>query len=130
MRIKTSSSGNWDETMRWLNRVKVPNRPETVSHLKIIGQQGVSSLASATPIGDTGETARGWDYNLNLTRSTATLSFINRGHPEAKVNVALLINNGHGTGTGGYVPPIPYIVPALRGVYRTFDDTIWKKVIK
>ena len=44
------------------------------------------------------------------------------------VNVAVILQYGHGTGTGGYVTGIDYINPALRPVFEAMADEAWKEV--
>ena len=46
------------------------------------------------------------------------------------VNIAIIIQYGHGTGTGGYVIGRDYINPAMRPPFDKIDDEIWKKVTR
>ena len=127
MRVDITSSGEFKDTISWLN--KVSNKQPT-STLKRIGNDGVKALRSATPIGETGATASGWNYKISRTSKGFEISWYNNAHPEVSANVAKLIQFGHGTGTGGYVPPRDYINPALRNIFNGAGDKLAKEVFK
>ena len=44
------------------------------------------------------------------------------------VPIALILQYGHGTGTGGYVQGRDYINPALQPVFEQMCDELWKEV--
>ncbi|MEG0239487.1 MAG: HK97 gp10 family phage protein [Anaerorhabdus sp.] len=98
--------------------------------LRKIGESGVIALRAGTPIGATGQTARGWKYKITSNKRGAELAFYNTAHPQASANVAKLIQFGHGTKTGGYVPPRDYINPALRNIFNRAADDIAKEVFR
>lgn len=127
MRIDVTTSGDFKQTISWLNKSK-DRLPTKAMHA--MGKEGVSALRSSTPKGDTGQTASGWSYTVENNKNGAMLAFVNNAHPHTRVNVARLIQFGHGTGTGGYVPPIDYINPALRSILSTMGDRIVKEVIE
>lgn len=127
MRVDITTSGDFKNTISWLNETK--NKVPT-STLNSIGREGVNALKAATPKGETGKTAAGWSYRITKNRSGAELAFINNSHPETQANVARLIQLGHGTGTGGYVPPIDYINPALRSQFNSAGDRIAKEMFR
>lgn len=99
-----------------------------VGELDKYGQMGVEALKSATPV-DTGETAASWGYEIDrsegMTKIIWTNSNINDG-----VNIALILQYGHGTGTGGYVEGRDYINPAIRPVFDQITQMAWKEVSK
>lgn len=86
------------------------------------GRRGVRALQAATPT-RTGKTASSWSYEIIKTGNTYELAFnnanVNRGE-----NIAILIQYGHGTATGGYVPPTDYINPALSDVFKSLGEEI------
>ena len=127
MRFECRTSGKFNNTLKWLDDVKNKVPTET---LKAIGKEGVTKLSAATPKGETGETAAGWGYTVEKNSSGAELSFHNDAHPETAVPVAMLIQYGHGTGTGGYVPPIDYINPALNALFDSAGDRIAKELFE
>lgn len=127
MKVTFESVGNSTLTEDWLNKA-INNQPSKA--LSEAGKEGVASLRRNTPIGKTGETANGWDYKVETNSDSIELSFVNNAHPEASVNVAKLIELGHGTGTGGYVPPRPYIKGAMEPVFNKTIDKIVKEMIE
>jgi hypothetical protein len=44
--------------------------------------------------------------------------------------IAILIQYGHGTGTGGYVQGRDYIMPAIRPIFDKMAAEAWKEVTK
>lgn len=127
MRLEITSEGNFDGTLAWLKGV--PNKTPTTT-MNRLGREGVAALMAATPRGETGLTALGWRHMVTIEAQGPVLSFYNIAHPEAGVNVARLIQLGHGTGTGGYVPPINYIRPALEPIYKRAGDLLAKEVAR
>lgn len=113
MRISFTEKGNFEATTGWLNRV---SKIDPTDAMQSLGQEGIASLRAATPV-DTGQTASGWVVEIEKTRKGVEMSFVNRAHPNTSRNVAMLIEMGHGTRTGGYVPPRPYIKGALTNVF-------------
>jgi hypothetical protein len=45
-------------------------------------------------------------------------------------NVAIGLQYGHGTGTGGWVEGYDYINPALRPIFDEIADGVWEEVTK
>lgn len=124
MKLDITTSGNFNNTIKWLNKAnKIPTRT-----LNTMGREGVRQLQRKTPI-DTGVTARSWGYVITTDRSGAELGFVNYHRPYG-ADIARMIQLGHGTGTGGYVPPIDYINPALRGLFSKAGDQIAKEMFK
>ena len=127
MRIGISTSGSFKNITSWLTNAqhKSPNKV-----LKSLGNEGVRALSEFTPIGETGQTSMGWSFVISKTSKQYELAFINIAHPGESVNIAKIIRLGHGTGTGGYVPPNDYITPALSNIYKTAGDRIAKEMFK
>lgn len=90
------------------------------------GAEGVAALATATP-SESGETARSWYYEVTQGDGGYSLVFrnshVNDGEP-----IVILIQHGHGTGTGGYVSPRPFINEAIQPIFDRLGDEIWKAV--
>lgn len=90
------------------------------------GQEGVSALANATPT-DTGVAAHSWSYKVSSSGGvyviTWTNSDIENGFP-----VVIMLQYGHGTGTGGYVAGIDFINPAMKPVFDRIASNVWKAV--
>ena len=117
--------GNLKKTTKFLERTL---KGDYLKNLDKFGREGVAALALATPV-DTGKTAESWDYRIEKitdgTKIVWTNSNVNKG-----VNIAIILQYGHGTGTGGYVEGIDYINPALRGVFEEIADAVVTEVSK
>jgi hypothetical protein len=97
------------------------------SALEAYGQQGVAALRSVTPR-DSGETAESWDYVIRSENGQWSVEWINT-HMAGSAPVAILLQYGHATGTGGYVRGYDYINPAIQPIFDDIADSVWKKVI-
>jgi hypothetical protein len=87
---------------------------------------GVQALARATPR-DTGVAQKGWSYEVRQNGGGVAIvwtnSDIENGFP-----VVIMLQYGHGTGTGGYVQGRDFINPAIRPVFDQIAETVWKAV--
>ena len=92
------------------------------------GREGVSALASATPV-DTGETANSWFYEIEHRNGSSVISFHN-SNIQNGVPIAIILQYGHGTGTGGWVEGRDYINPAIRPVFDKLANEAWREVTK
>jgi len=92
------------------------------------GDKGVAALAAATPK-DTGLTASSWEYQVSKTGTGYSITW-NNTNVNNGVNIALILQLGHGTGTGGYVQGVDYINPALASIFEQLADEAWQEVSK
>ena len=115
--------GNFNHLEKFLNKVQNRNYLNTLDKY---GQMGVEALAANTPV-DTGKTAESWTYEIERTSTKTTISWLNTNVNNG-VNVAVILQYGHGTGTGGYVQGRDYINPAMRPVFDKIADEAWKEV--
>lgn len=90
------------------------------------GRLGVQALSSATPV-RSGKTASSWSYEISHEGSGGSIQFLNSNLNKG-VNIAIILQEGHGTGTGGYVAGRDYINPALQPVFDQLADELWKEV--
>ena len=90
------------------------------------GKQGVELLRDATPV-DTGKTATGWDYEIEVSSQGVSLFWVNNNVNEG-VPIAILIQYCHATRSGSYVQGIDYINPALRPLFESMATKLWKEV--
>lgn len=123
--ISFRQKGDFSKFTRYLERVKEIAR---LSILDKYGREGVAALASATPV-DSGETANSWFYEIKYTNGSATISFCN-SHINQGVPIAIILQYGHGTGTGGWVEGRDYINPAIQPVFDRIVNDAWKEVTK
>lgn len=121
--IRFTHKGDFKRTEKFLRRAK---DLEAFKILEKYAQAGVDALSSSTPV-RSGKTASSWDYEIHASKKSYeivwTNSNINKG-----VNIAVIIQLGHGTGTGGYVQGIDYINPAMKPVFDQIADGVWKEV--
>lgn len=96
--------------------------------LESYGAKGVEALRAATPI-DSGTTASSWSYEIVEGSGKSTIEFhnsnINKGVP-----IAIILQYGHGTGTGGWVEGRDYINPAIQPIFDELAKEAWKEVTK
>lgn len=98
------------------------------SVLEKYAEQGVSALSAATPV-ESGETAASWGYRIVQEGSSLSVIWTN-SHINKGVNIAIILQYGHGTRNGGWVSGRDYINPALRPIFDKMADAAWKEVIK
>ena len=117
------SKGNFPKTRQFLKKL---SRSDNYLDLDRFGQMGVEALASATPV-DTGLTKESWGYRLIQDGNKPTIEWFNSNIVNG-TSVAILIQYGHGTGTGGYVVGRNYINPAIRSIFDKIAAEVWRKV--
>lgn len=123
--IKIRQKGDFSKVTTYLIKAKKGIR---LSDLDKYGKQGVAALSSATPV-DTGLTASSWYYKIERSGSTISITFLN-SNVQNGVPIAVILQYGHGTGTGGWVQGRDYINPALRPIFDKIADNAWKEVTK
>lgn len=121
--ISASTSGSFKNTEQFLKKMTTG---AIYQGLEQLAQEGVNALASATPI-DSGLAANSWGYNIQRTKSSCTISWTN-SDVENGFPVAIMLQYGYGTGTGGYVQGQDYINPAIRPIFDKIADYVWKAV--
>lgn len=123
--IVVTQKGNFSKTKKFLERAK------NLARLGVFdkyGKAGVDALSAATPI-DSGETANSWKYEVKITKGGVHIAWYNTNLVNG-VEIALLLQYGHGTGTGGYVQGRDYINPAMRPIFDAMADEAWREVTK
>lgn len=123
MAVEISVSGDFRKTEKFLNAMQ---RGEMFKPLRSLAQTGVEALASATPM-DSGVTASAWGYEIEVTRGAAKITWINTNVVNG-FSVAVGLQYGHGTGTGGWVSGQDYINPAIRPIFDKIAEDVWKVV--
>jgi hypothetical protein len=122
--IRLTSKGDWGSTIKQLKRMATGH--DQYANLDKYGKAGVAALARATPV-DTGLTADSWKYTIVRTRGRPGIEWYNTNVVNG-TSVAILIQYGHGTGTGGYVRGKDYINPAMRPVFDQIVSQFFKEV--
>lgn len=123
--IHFSHKGDFSKATRYFEKLKESVK---LGILDKYGRAGVNALSSATPT-DTGVTASSWGYKIEHSsgcdRIVFTNSNINKG-----VMIAIILQYGHGTGTGGWVEGRDYINPAVQPIFDQMVQEIWKEVTR
>lgn len=123
--ITFSQKGDFSKLSSYLERVKNVIK---IGNLDRFGREGVSALSSATPR-DSGETANSWYYKINREKDSVSITFHN-SHANKGVNIAIILQYGHGTRNGGYVQGVDYINPAIKPIFERIAEDAWKEVTR
>lgn len=117
--------GNYSKATRYFERLR------EVAKLGILnkyGREGVAALSSATPV-ESGLTASSWSYEIEHSSGSAKIIFTNSNINKG-VNIAVILQYGHGTGTGGWVQGRDYINPAIQPIFDKIAEEAWRGVTK
>lgn len=90
------------------------------------GEMGVRALMQNTPI-DTGKTASSWSYEIERTNNKVSIVFTNSNVNDL-VNIAIILQYGHGLEDGGWVEGVDYINPAIANAFNAIIEDIQKEV--
>ena len=123
MKISFSSKGDFSKTIKFLNKVK---NVKINNILSKYGEIGVNALSQATPK-DSGVTSRSWNYKIEVNNDNASIVWYNTNVVKG-VNIAVILQYGHGTRNGGWVEGRDYINPAMKPVFDKIADQVWKEV--
>lgn len=124
MEISFTHQGDFTKTEKFLERAR---RKLLNMKLDRYGRLGVEALEAATPK-ESGKTASSWTYSIDYTAHSVTINW-NNTNVHKGINIAVILQYGHGTGTGGYVQGRDYINPALQPLFDKIADDTWKEVI-
>ena len=122
--ISLTSKGDFRKTEKFMKNARTK---KLMSILKQYGEEGVAALMVATPL-DTGRTASSWRYEIKVENNCIRLVFHN-DNIQNGVPIAIILQYGHGTGTGGWVEGRDYINPAIRPVFDKIANSAWKEAI-
>lgn len=120
-------------------RVTVPKFSKTLAYFEKItkfdpvkilhkyGAIGVKNLSRTTPK-DTGEAAGAWGYKIEGSPDRYKLIWTNSKTTSGGTPIVLLLQYGHGTKSGYFVPGRDFINPALEPVYNSILREIGQEV--
>lgn len=123
--ISFRQKGDFSKVTKFLENAKKGIR---LGDLDKYGREGVAALSSATPI-DTGETASSWYYKITKENGLIRISFYN-SNIQNGVPIAIILQYGHATGTGGWVEGRDYINPAIQPIFDKIAESARKEVAK
>ena len=121
--IRFKHKGDFSKLTNYFEKVKNVVR---LGNLDKYGKLGVDALASATPV-ESGETASSWYYKIEHGKTSASINFYN-SHVNDGVPIAIILQLGHATGTGGWVEGRDYINPAVRPIFDKIANDAWREV--
>ena len=123
--ISFRQKGDFKNTTRFLERVRNVIK---LGNLDKYGREGVAALSSATPI-ESGLTASSWYYKIENKKESVRIAFYN-SNIQNGVPIAIILQYGHGTGTGGWVEGRDYINPSIQPIFDEIVNAAWKEVTK
>ena len=121
--VSVISAGDWNKTVSFLEWLK---SGDMFSQFNRYGRLGVDALSRESPR-DTGLMAESWGYQISIGIDRASIGWFNTD-VEGGVNVAVIVQYGHGTGTGGWVEGRDYINPAMQPIFDKIVEDIWRQV--
>lgn len=124
--ISFKHKGDFSKLDKYLNEVRKAVRKDTI--FDKYGRAGVAALSSATPV-KTGLAAQSWYYEVEQSSSSVRIVFYN-SDVENGFPVAIMLQYGHGTGTGGWVEGRDYINPAIQPIFDKIAEDAWKEVTR
>lgn len=122
---KVIQRGNFEKIESFLD--KMLSRNYLYTTLKRYGQAGVDALSAATPV-DTGLTASSWRYEIEIGKDSSSITFYNTNVNNG-VNIAVILDEGHGTRNGGYVQGRKYINPTIQPIFDNIAEAAWRAVV-
>lgn len=121
--IKFGHKGDFSKATQYFEKLKEATKLDILNKY---GQQGVAALSAATPV-RSGLTASSWDYEVQNSGGSFVIYFTNSNINKG-VQIAIILQYGHGTGTGGWVQGRDYINPAIQPVFDKMAEEIWREV--
>ena len=121
--ISFRHKGDFSKADRYLEKLRESVK---LGVLDKYGRAGVAALSSATPV-DTGLTANSWFYEIEHSSGSDKIVF-NNSNIQNGVPIAIILQYGHGTGTGGWVQGRDYINPAMQPILDQMTKEVWKEV--
>lgn len=118
------SKGDFKNTERFLKKMSTL---EINAALQALGRRGVQALANGTPK-DSGLAANSWGFEITRSKRSSSITWTNNDI-EQGFPVAIMLQYGYATGTGGYVAGIDYINPAIQPIFDEIADDLWKVVM-
>lgn len=120
-----SKSGDFSKAKVYITEIQRRVKKFT---LERYAKEGLEALKKNTPK-NTGITASSWRYEIEKTDNGYTVLYLNDNVSDG-VNVAMILQYGHGTRNGGWVTGIDYINPALEPVFNKLAEDAWKEVVR
>lgn len=120
MKVKILNEGDFSNILKELESVSDSN-PKKV--LETIGEASCKVLSINSPV-DTGELAKSWEYEVTGNKNGYELNVFNKAHHDEVDNLPYMLEYGHGTGTGGWVPGTHFISRSMNEVTKTINEEV------
>ena len=129
IRVQMTAKGDFKNTKGFLKKVR---EHRILALLDKYGEMGVKALSEATPK-RTGKTSESWYYTIKQYEDTGSfvITWSNSNvniTPHGRANIAVILDYGHATRSGGYVQGYNYIKPAMRPIFDKIANDAWKEV--
>ena len=121
--IKIKKQGDYKRANSYMEKLL------EIVHLGILdkyGRKGVEALRAATPK-ESGKTADSWTYEISHSADKASITWLNT-NTNRGYNIAILIQYGHGTGTGGFVQGVDYVNPAMKETFEQIANDVCEEI--
>ena len=122
--VSITQKGDFKKTRKFFHKIV---EAHYMNKLHKYGQRGVEALSAATPT-DSGKTGSSWSYEIVESSGTLSIYWRNNNVNDG-VNIAVILQYGHGTRNGGWVEGVDYINPALRPIFTEMANEVWKEVV-
>jgi hypothetical protein len=113
-------------TQRMEKFLKTVSKLDILAILDSYAIEGAAALALATPV-HSGLAASSWGFDIGKKGDVYFIAWTN-SDIESGFPVAIMLQYGYSTGTGGYVAGVDYINPAIRPIFDQIADKVWKAV--
>lgn len=123
--ITFRSKGDFSRATKFFEKIREAAK---IGVLDKYGKAGVAALSSATPV-ESGKTASSWYYEIERQNGSVSINFLN-SNVNKGVPIAIILQYGHGTGTGGWVEGRDYINPAIQPIFDQIAEDAWREVTK
>lgn len=120
--ITTGSSSKYEKELE-----QVLKNLDTTTDISNPINRGVEMLRVKTPT-KSGKTAGSWGSEIVKTSSGIDAFITNSNVTKNGIPIPILLKNGHGTGTGGYVAPNDFITPVVDIVVKDVSSLIERKL--
>lgn len=107
---------NSEKNLEALKQMKING---VMLDLDRFGEMGVAALRDASPV-LTGLMANSWHYEIVKNDKKTAIIWYNTDI-ENRMNVAIIVDQGHATKGGGWIKGRNFIAPAMEPVYEEID---------
>lgn len=123
MNLTISHTGDFKNTLKYLKSAK---KTITMKDIENFIDVCVTRLQAATPI-RTGVTADSWKYSIQRDKNNVYVN-IDNTNIQNGINIAILIDSGHATRDGSFIPGLNFITPIVNETYKEIINKTWKEL--